>query len=60
MMIQNILAKLGLSEKEAKVYVTCLEIGPASVRSIAQAAGVNRGTTYDIIRSLQQRGLAAY
>jgi len=59
-MIDSILKKLGLSDKEIKVYKACLEAGPSSVRSIALSAGVNRGTTYDILKSLQKMGLVAY
>jgi len=59
-MIETTLKKLGLSDKEVKVYLTSLSIGPASVRQIAQKAEINRGTTYDILKSLQDRGLVSY
>lgn len=52
------LKKIGLSDKEAKVYVALLELGKASVQDIAKKAGVNRATTYLMIESLQTRGLA--
>lgn len=56
MMIEA-LKKLGLSEKEAKVYLASLELGPESVLKISQKAGVNRPTTYVQIESLISRGL---
>lgn len=52
------LKKIGLSDKEAKVYVALLELGKASVQDIAKKSGVNRATTYLMIESLQGRGLS--
>jgi sugar-specific transcriptional regulator TrmB len=51
------LQKLGLSEKEAKVYLASLELGPSVVQLIARKAGVNRATTYVMIESLIKKGL---
>jgi HTH-type transcriptional regulator, sugar sensing transcriptional regulator len=50
--------ELGLSNKEARVYVACLRIGPASVQTIADKAGIKRVTAYVILESLQSLGLA--
>lgn len=55
--IQTFLAKLGMSEKENKVYLTLLEIGSAPASLLATKAGVNRGTVYDILESLTRQGL---
>lgn len=54
------LQQLGLSAKETQVYLALLKRGPSSVRHLAEAAQVNRGTTYDILKSLQQQGLVSY
>ena len=54
------LKQLGFSEKEIKVYLTLLKNGPSSVRTLAKASGINRGTTYDILKSLKQNGLVSY
>lgn len=51
------LVKLGLSEKEAKVYLASLEIGKAVVQDISKKAKVNRATTYVVIESLTKKGL---
>jgi HTH-type transcriptional regulator, sugar sensing transcriptional regulator len=51
------LAHLGLSEKEAKVYLSALELGKSSVQNISKKAEVNRATTYVIIESLMKKGL---
>lgn len=53
------LQELGLSEKEAKVYLANLELGSSSVQDIARKAGVNRPTTYVQIESLITKGLSS-
>lgn len=51
------LKHLGLSEKEAQVYLSALELGPAPVQDISHKAKVNRATTYVMIEALSARGL---
>lgn len=58
--VVQILKKLGFDEKEIRVYLILLSLGPAPVRKVAQAAGVNRGTSYDILKSLMKNGLVSY
>src|SRR3989338_3240328 len=53
----NELKKIGLSDKEAKVYLAALELGKASIQDIAKKAGINRTTTYVMITELEKRGL---
>lgn len=60
MTIEHTLRKLGFSEKEVKVYLTLLQSGPLPVRALAVQAEVNRGTTYDILKSLRDQGLVSY
>ncbi len=50
---------LGLSEKEARVYMANLMIGPATVQKIADQAEIKRVTTYVILESLSSLGLVA-
>lgn len=59
-MIDKALEQLGLHDKEIKVYLACLKLGPSPVRKISNEVGVNRGTTHDILRSLVKRGLVSY
>jgi sugar-specific transcriptional regulator TrmB len=54
------LQELGLKDVEVKVYAALLESGPTSIRGIAAAAKVNRGTTYEALKSLAEAGLVAY
>ncbi len=58
--MKNILISLGFSAKEVEIYLTVLRLGPSPVRQIAEAAGINRGTTYDILKELMSQGLVAF
>jgi sugar-specific transcriptional regulator TrmB len=51
------LKKLGLSEKEARVYLATLEIGGGTVQEISEQAGVKRPTTYVILDQLVHKAL---
>ena len=55
--IKTGLNELGLSDKEAEVYLAMLELGPSSVQDISKRAGVNRSTTYVMIEGLKKHGL---
>jgi sugar-specific transcriptional regulator TrmB len=57
MVLEKALKQLGLTEKEIKVYLSALELGPQPVQEIAKRAGVNRATTYVMIEQLTQHGL---
>lgn len=57
-MIQSLI-KLGLSEKEAKVYLAVLELAEDTVQNIAKKSGVNRATTYVILEKLLDLGLVS-
>ena len=60
MQTETLLKKFGLSDKEIAVYEALIELGPSPVRLIAQKSKVNRGTTYDILKSLLDTGLVTY
>ena len=51
------LKKLGLSDKEAKIYYTSLSRGPETAPNLAKLAYVVRPTTYVIIEGLIKKGL---
>lgn len=50
---------LGLSNKEARVYLANLMLGPAGVQQIADTSGIKRVTTYVILESLVGLGLVS-
>lgn len=51
------LENLGLSEKEAKVYLALLELGQSSAYKVAQKAGVKKPTTYVLLDDLMKKEL---
>jgi len=51
------LQAVGLSEKQAKVYIASAFLGPSAVQKIASQAGINRATAYVILDELSQIGL---
>lgn len=56
----TILKQLGLSEKEMTIYLQLLESGSLSVRRLAEASKLNRGTVYETLKLLQEKGLVSY
>lgn len=56
-MLFDRLRELGLDDKQARFYLAVLEIGEATVRQAADAAGVSRTNAYDILGRLTRRGL---
>ncbi|MEI6352706.1 MAG: helix-turn-helix domain-containing protein [Candidatus Nomurabacteria bacterium] len=56
--IETFLKKLGLSEKEIKVYLYILFSGPQYVTKISQSCKLTRTNTYDIIKKLEEKGLS--
>jgi sugar-specific transcriptional regulator TrmB len=59
MLIEQELQKLGLNEKEARVYLALLDLGKSSAIAIADKAGVKRPTTYLVLSELARKGLVS-
>ena len=57
-MLIKLLTEYGLSEKEAKVYISCLELWHAPVSSIARNIQENRVTVYSVLKNLIAKGIA--
>ena len=53
------LEKLGLTDKETKVYLAALELGEAPVLIISQKAKLKRANTYVILEELTKKGLVS-
>ncbi|MFA5188015.1 MAG: helix-turn-helix domain-containing protein [Patescibacteria group bacterium] len=51
------LKKIGLSDKEAKLYLTSLQRGPETAPTLAKLSDIVRPTAYVIIDSLTKKGL---
>jgi HTH-type transcriptional regulator, sugar sensing transcriptional regulator len=56
----KVFEKLGISGNEQEVYVHLLKNGGASIRQIAGDTGINRGTVYEALKSLIDRGLVSH
>lgn len=52
------LETLGLSEKEAKIYLSLLQLGPATPYKMAKRSGLKRPTAYVIADELVEKGYA--
>jgi len=56
--LEELIKNFYLTEKEAKIYLANLELGRSRVSLIAKKAGLNRITTYEILKKLLQLGVA--
>ena len=56
-MFEKYLEDLGLSEKEAKVYLSLLQVDNDSVLDLAEKTKINRTTIYPVLESLSKKGL---
>jgi len=57
MQIKETLEQLGIADKKAEIYLTCLEKGGSTAYLIAQKVGLKRPTVYDILNQLLKEGL---
>ena len=56
-MIRNTLVKLGLSEQQVKIYLTCYNLWSLPASIIAKKCGQNRTSTYSTLDILIKKGL---
>jgi sugar-specific transcriptional regulator TrmB len=56
---QQVLEEFGLSSAEAKVYLALLETGSTLAGPIIKKTGLHRGTTYQILQRLKEKGLVS-
>ena len=59
-MKEKILKSLGLTDKEIKIYLANLRLGSSSVQQIANFADINRTSTYDLLKSLEEKGFVSW
>ncbi|OGY87463.1 MAG: hypothetical protein A2233_00925 [Candidatus Kerfeldbacteria bacterium RIFOXYA2_FULL_38_24] len=59
MNLQENLTQLGLTVKQAQVYLACLQLGVDTVYSIAKFTGLKRPTVYLILDDLENKGLVS-
>jgi len=58
--IKEYIRKTGLTENEAKVYLTLLEFGPNPAGTVSRKSGLHRRVIYDTAEMLIKRGLIGY
>ncbi|MEK7530670.1 MAG: helix-turn-helix domain-containing protein [Patescibacteria group bacterium] len=58
-MIVDSLIDIGLTEKEAKLYVALLENGVSSPKEAAENSGINRTTAYMLLDELVEKGFVS-
>lgn len=57
MNLQESLKNIGFSDKEAATYIALLQLGRASVQSVADKSGLKRPTVYVILDELIEKGV---
>jgi sugar-specific transcriptional regulator TrmB len=58
-MLEKYLQDIGLSEKEAIVYISLLSVENSSVLDLSKKTKLNRSTTYVVLESLAKKGLVS-
>ena len=56
-MIENSLARIGLSANSAKVYLACIGLGTVPVMRVVEQANLPKATVYDALERLKSEGL---
>jgi sugar-specific transcriptional regulator TrmB len=56
-MLDHQLSQIGLTEKETRVYIELLKWGPQPVSVIAKKAKLNRSSSYELLTSLEKKGI---
>lgn len=58
-MIEQVLQQIGLTQNEIKVYLALLELGESKTGQILEKSELNSGKIYEILNSLQKKGLVS-
>lgn len=56
----KVLSQLGLSEKEAKIYLKLLEFGECGASVLAKSLGENRTTVYSLLNAMRKKGVVSF
>ena len=59
MNLKKILIDQGLTDKEAVVFITLVELGETHPSAIARRSGLNRSTVYAVLKQLAENGLVS-
>ena len=58
-MLEKYLQEIGLTDKEASIYLALLQVDNASVASMSQKTKIKRPTVYVVLESLLKKGLVS-
>src|SRR3989344_7022794 len=58
-MLEKYLQDLGLTDKEAAVYLALLQVDGATALDLSKKTKINRSTVYVVIESLSKKGLVS-
>lgn len=59
MQIEKTLERIGLTEKEIKVYINLLKIGLAKANRISKESHIERRTCYEVLNKLMQKNIVS-
>ena len=57
--LEQQLQQIGFDDKQAKAYLSLLELGEATLADLARKAKIKRTTLYDVVRTLKDKGLVS-
>jgi sugar-specific transcriptional regulator TrmB len=57
--VRRLIHSLDLTEYEARAYLSLVEHGPLTARGVSEASGIPRPKCYDVLKSLQLKGLVS-
>jgi sugar-specific transcriptional regulator TrmB len=55
----ELLYDFGLNNREVEVFLALVQIGPSSIRTLANKSGINRGSTYECLKKLISLGIVS-
>lgn len=55
--ILSAMQNLAIDEKQANVYLACLELGTATIQEVADKSGIKRTSIYNFLDEMKQKGL---
>ncbi|MCP4595931.1 TrmB family transcriptional regulator [Neptuniibacter sp.] len=59
-MNDEVFSLLGVNPREVAIYKALLSLGASSIRTIADKSGINRGSAYESLKEMQQKGIVTY
>ena len=59
-MDKSVLTEIGLTEREAEVYLSLVELGSSSATEIIRKTGFHRAVVYDLLERLIGKGLVGF